>query len=245
MVTGASEGIGRAFARALAERGYAVTLVARREAALAEVLRQMNGEGHGLLAADLSTADGLAATRARLADRHVHLLVNNAGVGAFGPFGALPLETHLEVCRLNMQALVALSHAFCQQAQPEDALVNVSSILGFAPQPSQPIYAATKAFVTSLTESLWLEQKARGVHVMGLHPGATSTRFGEHAGRPMGFRRPVWMSQSPEQVVDVALRALDRKKGPSVACGLVGRIFVTGARWLPRSWLVRLMRAAG
>ena len=241
MVTGASEGIGRAFAVALAERGYAVTLLARRREALAAVLAELPGAGHAVLNVDLATPAGVDAALSMFAQQHVHLLINNAGIGRVGGFCAPTPEQHLGIVRLNVEALLRLSHAFCAQAQEGDALVNVSSILADAPQPSQPVYAASKAFVTSLSTSLWHEMRDRGVHVIALQPGATRTAFGQHAGREQGWRRPGWQSQSAEQVARQTLQALDRRRGPTVTTGLHNVLFVAAARLLPRRLLVRLM----
>lgn len=244
IVTGASEGIGRAFAIALANRGWAVLAVARRKDALAQLMVNLSGEGHGFLVADLSTAQGMADVEQRMHDLHIHLLVNNAGVGAVGGFTQVARATHTHLVALNITALTALSHAFMQQAQAGDTLINVSSILAFAPQPVQPIYSATKAFVTSLSESLWIEGKRRGVHVIGLHPGATDTRFGENAGRHTDVKRPYWMLSSPETVVSVALKAMDDKSGPNIVPGLFNKIFLLAQGWLPRGWILRAMGRA-
>ncbi len=241
IVTGASEGIGRAFALALSDRGYAVTLVARNEAALDALLPQLSGQGHIKVVADLTTADGVDRVVQAMAVSPVNLLVNNAGAGLVGAFAAKQLEQQLSLVRLNIEALTHLTHAFCRQAKSGDALINVSSVLAAAPQPAQPMYAATKAFVSSLTESLWHEMRSRNVLVMALQPGATRTRFNEAAGRPAGWQRPSWLSQSPEAVVACALGALDARRGPTVTSGFGNQVFVWVARVLPRRWLVALM----
>jgi uncharacterized protein len=244
IVTGASEGIGRAFAMDLAGRGWSVLAVARNEDLLAKLLVTLPGDGHGFLIADLATPEGVAAVEQRMQDLHVHLLVNNAGIGAVGGFTQVNRATHRHLVSLNISALTDLSHAFMKQAQAGDTLINVSSILAFVPQPVQPVYSATKAFVTSLSESLWIEGKPRGVHVFGLHPGATDTRFGSNAGRPASSKRPGWMLGSSETVVAVALRAMEKKHGPNIVPGLVNRLFLLGAGWLPRGWLLRVMGRA-
>jgi len=244
IVTGASEGIGRAFAIALGKLGWAVLAVARRQEALAQLLLDLPGDGHGFIVADLGTFEGVAAVERRMQDLHVHLLVNNAGVGAVGGFTSVKRTTHRHLIELNITALTHLRHAFMNQAQAGDTLINVSSILAFAPQPVQPVYSATKAYVTSLSESLWIEGKSRGVHVFGLHPGATDTRFGFNAGRPAELKRPFWMLSSPEAVVAVALRAMERKSGPNIVPGLFNRLFLLAAGWLPRGWLLSVMGRA-
>ncbi|MDX2020116.1 MAG: SDR family NAD(P)-dependent oxidoreductase [Deltaproteobacteria bacterium] len=245
VVTGASMGIGRAFAVTLAARGYRVLAVARSEPALARLLLELPGDGHGLLVADLATPEGVAAVVARMKDDRVHLLVNNAGAGLVGGFHEPRIDAHLRLIDLNVRALTCLCHAFLQQTQPGDALINVSSVLAFAPQPTQPVYAATKAFVGSLTESLWQEGQSRGVHVLSVAPGPTATEFGKHAGRPPGWGRAQWTLSTPEQVVHAALGALDRKRGPHVVPGLFNKVFVGLTHFVTRRWLVRLMGRAG
>ena len=241
LVTGASEGIGRAFAVALAAQGYTLVLVARNEAALTSLATQLRGDGHVCLAADLATPEGVTAVCDRLQSTPVQLLINNAGVGLVGGFCQPAIEQHLALVRLNIEALTRLSFAFCAQAKAGDALINVSSVLAAAPQPAQPVYAATKAFVTSLSESLWYEMGARKVLVMALQPGATLTRFHTHAGRPATWQRPGWLSQTPEAVVACALAALQSHRGPTVTSGAGNRLFVWAAKRLPRQWLVKLM----
>ena len=241
IVTGASEGIGRALAVQLAARGYRVLAVARNAEALRQLQMELPGDGHGMLMADLATNDGVEALVARTKEAHVHLFVNNAGVGLVGGFCKPSIASHVHLIDLNITALTRLSHEFMQQAQPGDALVNVASILSFAPQPSQPVYAATKAFVGSLTESLWLEAQSLGVHVLSVAPGPTATKFGEHAGRASGWRRAGWSLSTPEDIAQATLHALDRKRGPHLVPGVLNKLFTLLTRLVSRKRLVKLM----
>jgi uncharacterized protein len=245
IITGASEGIGRAFALALAQRGYGVTAVARNEARLLNLLDEMQGVGHGFVVADLGTTEGLQAVVENLGQGHTDLLVNNAAFGAMGAFVDLPLERQIQMIRLNVEAVTVLAHAFLRQAVPGDALVNVSSILGIIPQPHQPVYSATKAFVTALSETLWYQMRERGVHVLGLHPGPTDTGFGEKAGRDPRKQRPRVIRQRPEQVVKEALAALARRRGPTVLTGVHNAAFASLSRLLPRRALLGAVARAG
>ncbi len=242
MVTGASEGIGRVFARALAGRGYAVTAVARSEAKLKELAAEV-GSGVEALSADLSTAEGQRAAVAALEAGGFDLLVNNAGVGLVGPFAEAEVERVQAMLRLNCEAVVALSHAFLKGAKRGDALVNVSSTLAFMPSPGLGAYAATKAFVTSFSEALWYEQRERGVYVLGLCPGITSTRFQENAGGSKDDV-PQGMAQTAEQVVDEALAALDARSRPTVITGVQNKAGAVITRALPRKALVSVMGRA-
>lgn len=228
MVTGASEGIGRAFAQRLALDGYRITAVARNEARLRELVASLPGEGHEVLVADLSAAGDVSRVSDLLSVTHHGLLINNAGYGLFGKFPAQPLEKHLELMRVNMNAVVALAHVFLTRAQPGDALVNVSSGLAFSPMPASGIYTATKAFVTALSECLWFEQKGRGVYVLGLHPGPTSTEFQRRSGSGH-LTPPALLVQTADAVVGQGMAALQARKKPTIIAGTWLQKFITFA----------------
>lgn len=181
MVTGASEGIGHEVAIRLAKTGYSVTGVARSETKLQDLVKTL-GAGHDFIVADLATDAGQAKVAQVLGVKHYEILVNNAGVGVLGSFADTPLEKLANMVSLNCAAVVKLSHAFLNAAQSGDALVNVSSTLAFTPMPGMGLYCATKSFVTALTETLWFENRARGIYVFGLHPGITTTNFQVNAG---------------------------------------------------------------
>ncbi|MEV4054424.1 SDR family NAD(P)-dependent oxidoreductase [Amycolatopsis sp. NPDC049688] len=232
-MTGASAGIGRAFATMLAAAGYSVTAVARREDRLADLMTAL-GPGHDHLVADLATADGLRATADRLAGPYT-LLVNNAGAAIHGGFAETSLEDSLAVMDLNCRAVVTLAHAFLAGARPGSALVNVSSTLGFTPKPGLGVYSATKAFVTSFSETLWHEQKARGVHVLALCPGVTATES------QRASDVPAWLVQTPEDVVARALRAVHRREGPTVVPGRHNAVLTAVTGLLPRRTAVSLL----
>ncbi|MFB7591917.1 SDR family NAD(P)-dependent oxidoreductase [Streptomyces sp. NPDC056169] len=227
LVTGASAGIGRAFAHHLAASGHRVIAVARNEERLQALMAEL-GPGHDHLAADLGDPDGLHKAAQLLADRRVHLLVNNVGTATTGPFATTPLTHAHEMLRLNCEALVTLSHAFLAQARPGDALLNVSSTLAHTPLPDLAVYSATKAFVTAFSEALWSEHRASGIHVLALCPGMTATESQSHDDAPAA------LVQTPEQVVATALRALRRRSRPTVVPGTANRLLLVAARTLPR-----------
>ncbi|WP_406402098.1 SDR family NAD(P)-dependent oxidoreductase [Streptomyces sp. NBC_00879] len=236
LVTGASAGIGREFARQLAATGYRVIAVARDPDRL-RLLTDELGPDHEHLAADLATALGRQQVADVLANQRVHLLVNNAGTAVTGAFAAVPLPRTLAMMHLNCEALVTLAHLFLSQAEPGDALLNVSSTLAFAPVPNLSVYSATKAFVTSFSESLWYEHKDRGVYVMGLCPGMTATESQPHTGEDV----PAGLVQTPEQVVAAALTALRHRKRPTVISGRKNALFATAARNLPRRVVLSML----
>ncbi len=241
MVTGASEGIGRVFAQRLAGEGYAVTVVARNEGRLKELLASLPGSGHAPLVADLATPAGIERAAAALAATHFDLLVNNAGVGIYGSFTGIPVAQQLAMMHLNCDAVVALAHAFLGRAQAGDALVNVSSGIGIMPMPAAGVYSATKAFIAALSQSLWFEYKKRGVYVMGLCPGVTTTLFNERAGGTEKDRPPAAITQTADQVVDKALKALARRKSPIVFSGFANTMLSTMGRFMTRRKVANLM----
>ena len=241
LVTGASDGIGREFAIQLDKEGWQVTAVARNEARLKELVAGLTQRGQ-LHVADLSTPEGLATTMAELKSQHYDLLVNNAGFAVRGKFLDAPLDKHLNMLDLNVKALVALAYAFLGQAKEGDALINVSSGLAFLPMPILGLYSASKALVTSFSESLWQEQKSKGVYVMGLCPGITETSFNRNAGGGE-ISAPRVMVQTPQEVVAKAMRALKARKNPTVSSGAMNALFAFMARLRSRKSVVSQMGA--
>ena len=215
LVTGASAGIGRAFAERLAREAWDLVLVARRRARLDELaakLRDAHGRRVDVLAVDLTAASGLHAVEARIAEEPtLELLVNNAGFGTSGPFAELDRSGEEQELRLNVVALVRLTHAALAafRARGHGTVVNVSSLAGFQPAPYTATYAATKAFVNSFTQAVSEELRGSGVRLQLLCPGFTRTEFQEVAGaRTEEIPGFAWME--PEAVVDASLAGLRR-----------------------------------
>lgn len=243
MVTGASGGIGLEFAERLAKEGYQVTLVARGEAKLKEVVAKL-GAGHRHLSADLS----VAADARRVADdvraSKYDLLVNNAGIGIYATFAEAPLEPTMAMMRLNMDSLVELSHAFLSGAKSGDALINVASTLAMLSLPGATTYCATKAFISAFSEGLWFENKPRGVYVAALLPGVTKTNFHEAAGGTSAQKPPEAISQTAAEVVDVAMGALKSRSSPTVLTSFTNKAMVFfSTRMVPRKMMVNMMGA--
>lgn len=241
LVTGASSGIGAVFARELAKEGYTVTCVARSQDKLQGLVKEL-GSGHRVLAADLADRDQLQRVVDDIESTGYTLLVNNAGYGMYGRFAELSLDRQEHLMFVNMNALVRLSHVFLQKAASGDALINVSSALSLLSYPGGAVYAATKAFVTNFTESLWYENKDRGVYVLALLPGLTDTNFQTvaAAGRPMPAQ--TMRSYPPEVVVKKAMAALKARKAPSVISGPLYR-FLTflNTRLMSRKTMITIM----
>ncbi len=222
LVTGASAGIGRAFATGLAARGHDVVLVARDAARLEQLATELTA-AHGVdaevLAADLLTGDGLAAVAARVVatDRAVDIVVNNAGFGTFGRFAELDVDREVEEVELNVVALLRLTHAAlgAMGQRGSGAILNLASLAAYQPAPSSATYAATKAFVHSFTHAVHEEARGTGVHVMLVCPGYTHTEFHDRAELgPTDLPEFVW--QSADDVVAAALRDLDRGRSVSI-----------------------------
>jgi short-subunit dehydrogenase len=238
LVTGGSDGIGKAFAERLATEGYAVTVVARNEAKLKALTAKL-GSAHSYQVADLSSDEGQRKIQAIIESGGFDLLVNNAGVGTVGSFTATPFEQQMAMFRLNCEAVVRFSYAFLKNAKRGNAMINVSSALAFMPTPSMALYSATKSFVTALTDSLWYEQRKAGVYVMGLCPGITETGFQVAAGGKTEDL-PKGLSQTPEHVVDVAIKALQAREKPTVLTGAKNAGFAGLSRFLSRKAVVKM-----
>jgi len=222
LVTGASSGIGASFARVLAERGHDLVLVARdggRLEALAKELQDAHGATAQVLPADLTDADQLATIEARCHDGSapIDVLVNNAGFGTFGPLHTLDLDTEVREIQLNVIALVRLTHAAAAEmvARRAGGILNVSSLAGFQPGPSNATYGATKAFVTSFTEAVHEEVKEYGVKVTVLCPGFTRTGFQATADVP-AEAIPGFMWQEADDVAREGLDALAKNKAIAI-----------------------------
>jgi short-subunit dehydrogenase len=222
LVTGASAGIGRAFALRLADRGHDLVLVARDTARL-EALAKEIGETYGasadVLTADLSDPVALATVEQRAAStaQPIDLLVNNAGFGTAGRFAALPIERETQEIQLNVVALVRLTHAALgpMVERGQGGVINVASIGGFQPTPGNATYCATKAFVISFTEAIHEELKGTGINAMVLSPGYTRTEFQDRAGIDSS-EVPSFLWQDPPTVVEHALRAYERGRAACV-----------------------------
>jgi len=241
LVTGASSGIGAVFARELAHEGYFVTCVARSEDKLQGLVKEL-GKGHRVLVADLADKGQLQRVVDDVEKSGYSLLVNNAGYGLYGRFEELPMDRQEHLMTVNMNALVRLSHAFLKKAAPGDALINVSSALSLLSYPGGAVYSGAKAFVTNFTESLWYENKDRGVYVMALLPGVTATNFHAVATGNRTAAVPGRMSYSPEVVVKEALAALKARKAPSIISGRLYR-FLTflNTRLMSRKKMITIM----
>ncbi len=245
LITGASGGIGEAFARRLAAEKHNLVLVARNESKLAALCDELMLE-HEItahyIAVDLT--DFEADTRLfEETEKHgleIDCLINNAGCGSLGDFVKLDLENELRMITLNVMALVALTHRYLTKMRErnEGVIINVSSTASFQPIPFFASYAATKAFVTSFSEAIAEENRRHNIHVLNLCPGPTETGFFEVANisRSVKDQMALKAMQMPDEVVENALKAIDRGKTTKVS-GFVNYI-ISVLGYLSPDWLV-------
>jgi len=249
VITGATSGIGAAFARRLAAEGYALVLVARsaaRLASTAEELHQQFGVPAKPLVADLATDAGRGVVETVLADpsEPIDMLVNNAGFGLAGTFWDGPIADADRMLQVNVRAVLRLSHAALggMLRRGEGDIINVSSVAGFAAGSRAATYVASKAWVTAFSESLGLQLAGSGVHVSALCPGFTRTEFHARAGvDPSGVPEALW--QDADHVVATGLR--DHRRGRPVSIpGAPYKAVVVAGRLMPRRIVYAVTRLA-
>ncbi len=243
ILTGASRGIGAAYARALASQGYDLLLVSRDDARLAQLARALETNARirvHVCIADLAqphAAHRLFAESRRY--RHTpDMLINNAGFGLYGEFVSHPLPRIQEMLQLHVQTVVESMRLFLpgMTERGSGVIINVASLAGMLPIPYCAEYAATKAFMLSLSEALAREVRSTGVYIQTCCPGPTETDFHASAGfRPSG---PLTM-QTADQVVHESLAAI-RRKQPVVVIGWQGKLAAMLTKWVPRSVLVTM-----
>lgn len=244
LITGASSGIGKAFAHALAKRGSNLVLVARSEDllhALAQELTRLHGVQVSVLAADLRREEAVATIQAEIQARAlaVDLLINNAGFGTYGRFETLDARRDREEVLVNVAAVVDLSHAFLPTmvARGEGAIINVASLGSFQPAPYMAVYGASKAFVLSFSEALWAEYHRRGIRVIALCPGPVATNFFQAVGSD---EPAVGAKVTPELVAEKGLRGLERRQS-FVIPGFSNSLLSNVSRLLPRALTARMV----
>jgi len=253
LITGASAGIGREFARQLAPRVRSMILVARRDERLIELADQLQRE-HPKLVVHIRKVDlaDLGQLRAFLEslDRdklEVDLLINNAGLGDSGPFAESDFDRNREMTVVNVETLTSITRHLLPPmiAKHRGAILNVSSSAGFLPIPGSAVYAATKAYVTSFSEALRAEVRGTGVSVCALCPGPVVTEFQQVAKRE-GVQPdigPNFLIVTVEQVVRDALAALEADR-PLVVPGFAMKLLMLLARLMPMPILRRVVQTS-
>ncbi|MFO1135143.1 MAG: SDR family oxidoreductase [Rhodoblastus sp.] len=241
LVTGASAGIGQELARVLAANGHSLVLAARRRDKLQELadeLRAAHGVKATIASVDLSEPDAPQALFDSLRDAgaQIDLLVNNAGLLVEGRFNALDLDRQMQLLRVNVMAMTALTHLFLGPmiARKRGRILNVASIASFMPVPSLAVYAASKAYVRSFGDALSQELAGSGVTVTTLCPGVTETGMVE--GTELG-KMPSAMIMDARTVAQEGYRACMAGKPVHVA-GIANELAVQWIKYQP-SWLLR------
>jgi uncharacterized protein len=215
LITGASSGIGAAYADRLARRGHDLIVVARnrdRLDALATRLAEDTGRSVRVIVADLNDSADLARVEQVLrTDPTITMLVNNAGIGATAPLLDSDIDTMVQMIDLNVTALVRLTHAIVPDLVKRGGgtIVNIASAVAIWPELLNGVYGGTKAFVLAFSLSLQKELAESTVRVQAVLPGATDTSFWEIAGTPVE-RLPGRIVMSAEDLVDAALAGLDQ-----------------------------------
>lgn len=221
MITGASSGLGVGYAHELARRGADLVLVARRQErleALAVDLAERFGTVSTVIPLDLTAPDAVAELVADLTSRSIPVgtLINNAGFGTIGDFVDTDPERQVAQLRLNVLALTELTHALlpgliatATRQSGAAALVNLASTAAFQPVPHMSVYAASKAYVLSFTESVWFETRPTGLKVLAVCPGFVHTEFAAVAGSTVPKR-----ALTVERVISSTSAALDRPRTP-------------------------------
>jgi len=235
LVTGASSGIGAAFARRLAKDGFRLILVARRRDRLDQLARELPAAE--TVAADLTVTQDLALVEARIAaEPTLELLVNNAGFGTKGLYWETPFEAQERMHQLHVMATMRLTRAALAAMVPRGrgGVINVSSVAGFGQSPNNVSYCSTKAWMNSFTEGLDLELRGAGspVRVQALCPGFTVTEFHDAMGESRDSI-PSWMWMRAEDVVDQSLRGLAKGK-TFVIPGAFYKLIVSLEKTTPR-----------
>ena len=233
LVTGASSGIGAAFARRLAAEGYDLVLVARRKERLEDLAAELEKQ-HSIraeiLVADLSKPDGVERVGEHIGSlSNLEILINNAGFGGGGRFFEIDLARQLDMIHVHITATARL----CRAALPRmverkrGSIINVSSVVAFGGSPRTAMYCSTKSWMVVFSQAIARELRDTGVRVQALCPGLTRSEFHEVPGYDHfnSSQAPDWLWMSSEAVVEASLKALGRKR---VVCipGFMNRLFV-------------------
>jgi uncharacterized protein len=246
LITGASAGIGREFARQLASRARTLVLVARREQRLNELRDELRSRNPQLnvhvRVVDLCEKGQIDGLIAWLDQNKIDIdfLINNAGLGDYGSFATSDPGRDDRIIQVNVVAVKSLTRRLLPQmiARKRGAILNVSSSAGFLPIPEMALYAASKAYVNSFSEALRAELRGTGVTVTALCPGPVHTEFGDVAKRPSGEpeRGPEFVYVSVEKTARDALAAVEADR-PLVIPGLAMKLGMFLVRITPMSIL--------
>ncbi|MFM6189148.1 MAG: SDR family NAD(P)-dependent oxidoreductase [Planktothrix sp.] len=248
LITGASVGIGAAFAKELASRKMDVVLVARSQDKLEQLAEQLQTQYNikaYVIPQDLTQPGATKAVVDAIEKQGltIDLLINNAGFGDYGAFVDRALEKQVQMIQLNITALVELTHIFLKDMKKRGsgAIVNIASIAGYQPLPYSSVYSATKAFVVNFTEALWAENQNSGVRILVVCPGPTESNFFVVAEFPQTFAGAGQNYATAEEVVQETLQALEKDFSTLVTGGFANQLIVNLPRFFPRDTIVSLV----
>lgn len=248
LITGASGGIGKAFAEELAAQNTNIVLVARSEEKLNQLAKYLQ-EQHKIqvevVVADLTepgatdsvfnavTAKGLT----------IDTLINNAGFGDYGDFAKCDRERQVKMVQLNVLALVDLTHRFLPGMRERGCgnIINVSSLSAFQPIPYISVYSASKAFILNFSQALWAENRFSGVRVLVVCPGPVETNFFIEAKFPPALAAKTNKISTSEEVVHASLKALERGDSMVVVGGFTTHFISQLSRFVPRKMLLNIL----
>ncbi len=242
IITGASSGIGKSFAKALVQRDNVdeMFLIARREDLLKQLASELSGKAKMRITPVVSDVSGIAGGEAikkilKTGDT-IDTLVNNAGFGIYGLFEKSDIERDISLIDINISAIVSTCHASVPFLDAKSRIINVSSLAAYAPMGGFAIYAASKSFVLNFTLGFAAELESKGIKVIALCPGPVDTEFSNVASS--GVRNTVPHGANPDNVVAHCLRELERGKHIAIMCP-VWKLKAFFAKILPLSFLAK------
>jgi len=248
LITGASSGIGKAFAHELAARNTNLVLVARSQEKLNQLAKQLQEQYKiqvEVIVKDLTEPNAAAAVFdiTKTKGLTIDLLINNAGFGVYGDFAEGDGERQVKIVQLNILALVDLTHKFLplMRQRRSGSIINVSSITAFQPIPYLSVYAASKAFIVSFSEALWAENRDYGVRVLVTCPGPIETNFFTEANFPPGLAGNTNKMYSSEKMVRESLQALENGYPTIITSDPTTQIRSKLSRIVPRKILLNML----
>lgn len=232
LITGASMGFGERFVRLLAKENYRIIMVARSEDKMKNIADELNCQTR-IIAMDLSESDAAGKLAELVADEDIDMLVNNAGFGDYGHFEELSKDKMISMMKLNMLTLTELCYLIMPKMKKGSEVLNVASMAAFSGGAFFSVYAATKAYVLTLSEGLYEEYKGK-IMVTALCPGPTATSFGKTANMDDTALFRYIPSPTPDMVAEYGLKKL-RNKRPVAIPGLSNQLMYLGSKLLPRA----------
>lgn len=246
VITGASSGIGRAFALLARQEAASIVCIGRSQQALADLAEELRGNGADAqsICVDLLDPNASAQIERSLTEQNLYcdVLINSAGLGAYGSAAALARDEHEGILAVNIRALTDLTLRFLpgMLARGRGGVINVGSIAGYFAGPSMAAYYASKAYVRSFSDALWAETRGTGVTVTCVNAGPTQTAFRERSrsGRTRLFK--ILPRMTAQRVAEAGWQAFKSGRR-SVVPGVVNRIIIAVATFLPRAATLRLI----